>query len=155
MYESLGVSSTPAFEGGQALTIVFPPNTFSASLCVQSFHCVQHLPSTASNCTNCTLATVVELLWNCTNCTSWGHCCCGMKSKCAAIPAFLMEIGQSQQREREPLHLQPLQRLLLVRAQSSPRHPHLLVHGDDHVGDHDGEDADGKEGRAAAESNTG
>ena len=137
MYESLGVSSTPAFEGGQALTIVFPPNTFSASLCVQSFHCVQHLPSTASNCTN------------------WGHCCCGMKSKCAAIPAFLMEIGQSQQREREPLHLQPLQRLLLVRAQSSPRHPHLLVHGDDHVGDHDGEDADGKEGRAAAESNTG
>ena len=54
MYESLGVSSTPAFEGGQALTIVFPPNTFSASLCVQSFHCVQHLPSTASNCTSCT-----------------------------------------------------------------------------------------------------
>ena len=140
MYESLGVSSTPAFEGGQALTIVFPPNTFSASLCVQSFHCVQHLPSTASNCTNC---------------TNWGHCCCGMKSKCAAIPAFLMEIGQSQQREREPLHLQPLQRLLLVRAQSSPRHPHLQVHGDDHVGDNDGEDADGKEGRAAAESNTG
>ena len=78
-----------------------------------------------------------------------------MKSKCAAIPAFLMEIGQSQQREREPLHLQPLQRLLLVCAQSSPRHPHLLVHGDDHVGDNDGEDADGKEGRAAAESNTG
>ena len=78
-----------------------------------------------------------------------------MKSKCAAIPAFLMEIGQSQQREREPLHLQPLQRLLLVHAQSSPRHPHLQVHGDDHVGDHDGEDADGKEGGAAAESNTG
>jgi len=60
MYESLGVSSTPAFEGGQALTIVFPPNTFSASLCVQSFHCVQHLPSTASNCTSC-CGTVVEL----------------------------------------------------------------------------------------------
>merc|ERR1719219_3050869 len=113
MYESLGVSSTPAFEGGQALTIVFPPNTFSASLCVSTvFSICQALRPT--------VPTVVELLWNCTNCTNWGHCCCGMKSKCAAIPAFLMEIGQSQQREREPLHLQPLQRLLLVRAQSSP-----------------------------------